>query len=198
MNLLSKIKARLWLLSMAGLPKGPHITRYSMYHHLQKIGNDLPKKEGDVLSISHSKNFCELLGVTPTKLTEANYPEHNILSLQFPDESFDFIFADQVLEHVKGSPQQAMDETWRVLKSGGIAVHTTCMMMPVHGVPDDFWRFTPYGLGLLAKKFSRIIDCDGWGNFDVWRLSRLGLRYVGIPHAKWQSGQEPEQPVESE
>ena len=185
MNVLAKIQARLWLLSTAGLSKGPHITRYSMYRHLGKIGQTLPKKEGDVLSISHSKNFCEILGISPAKLTEANYPEHNLLSLKFPDDSFDFLFADQVLEHVEGDPQQAMDETWRVLRPGGIAVHTTCLIMPVHGAPNDYWRFTPYGLKLLAKKFSRIIDYGGWGNLDVWRLERLGLRYAGIPHATW-------------
>jgi SAM-dependent methyltransferase len=185
MNLLNKIRGRLWLLSTTGLSKGPHITRYSMYRHLRQIGTGLPIKEGDVLSISHSKNFCELLGVTPTRLTEANFPEHNILDLEFEDNSFDFVFADQVLEHVEGSPQQAMDESWRVLKPGGIVVHTTCLMMTVHGAPHDYWRFTPYGLEHLAKKFTRIIDCGGWGNLDVWRLDRLGLRYVGIPHASW-------------
>ena len=107
MSLLNKIRGRLWLLSTTGLSKGPHITRYSMYRHLRQIGADLPIKEGDVLSISHSQNFCELLGVTPAKLTEANFPEHNILDLKFEDNSFDFVFADEVLEHVEGSPQQA-------------------------------------------------------------------------------------------
>jgi ubiquinone/menaquinone biosynthesis C-methylase UbiE len=172
-----------------------------MYRHLRQVGADLPVKQGEVLSISHSNNFCELLGVTPTGLTEANFPEHNILALEFGDDSFDFVFADQVLEHVEGDPQLAIDETWRVLKPGGIAVHTTCLMMPVHGAPNDYWRFTPYGLELLAKKFTRIIDCGGWGNFDVWRLSQMGLRFVGIPHAAWHplhkmaTKNDPESPV---
>jgi ubiquinone/menaquinone biosynthesis C-methylase UbiE len=138
-----------------------------------------------VLAISHSKNLCGLLNVKPRSLVEANYPEHNFLALQFPDASFDFVFSDQVLEHVAGDPQQAIDESWRVLRPGGIAVHTTCLINPIHDEPDDYWRFTPAALRLLAINFSRILDCGGWGNFSAWPLIRDGLRFDGIPHAKW-------------
>ncbi|MCJ7523876.1 MAG: class I SAM-dependent methyltransferase [Candidatus Aminicenantes bacterium] len=170
---------------MMGLPRGPHITRYFMYEHLRNVGETLSSKEGDVLSISHSQKLCELLNIKPRTLIEANYPDHNFLSLQFPDETFDFIFSDQVLEHVEGDPQQAIDESWRVLRPGGIALHTTCLINPIHDEPNDYWRFTPAALRLLARKFSRIIDCGGWGNFTAWPLIRDGLRFDGIPHTKW-------------
>ena len=170
---------------MQPLARGPHITRYAMYARLREVGKVLPKKEGDVLAVSHSKNLGDLMGVAPKTLVEANYPEGNLLSLQFPDESFDFIYSDQVLEHVEGDPQLAFDESWRVLRPGGVALHTTCFINPVHGDPDDFWRFTPQALRLLAKKFSRVIECDGWGNFDAWKFMHLGLRMDGVPHAKW-------------
>ena len=156
-----------------------------MYEHLRNIGETLSSKEGDVLSISHSQKLCQLLNIKPRTLIEANYPDHNFLSLQFPDETFDFIFSDQVLEHVEGDPQQAIDESWRVLRPGGIALHTTCLINPIHDAPNDYWRFTPAALRLLARKFSRIIDCGGWGNFAAWPLIRDGLRFDGIPHAKW-------------
>lgn len=51
--------------------------------------------------------------------------------------------------------------------------------------PNDYWRFTPDALKLLSKKLSRVIDCQGWGNFEAWLLIRDGLRFEGIPHAKW-------------
>jgi ubiquinone/menaquinone biosynthesis C-methylase UbiE len=153
-----------------------------MYQHLKNIGETLPKGEGDVLSISRSKNLSELLDIKPKTLIEADYPDHNFLSLQFPDESFDFVLSDQVLEHVKGNPQQAIDESWRVLRPGGIALHTTCFINPIHEAPDDYWRFTPEALKLLARNFSNIIDC---GNFDAWLLIRDGLRFDGVPHAEW-------------
>jgi len=170
---------------MKGLHCGPHITRYFMYDRLQNIGETLPNKEGDVLSISHSQNLCKLVNIKPKSFVEANYPDHNFLALQFPDESFDFVFSDQVLEHVEGDPQQAINESWRVLRPGGICIHTTCFINPIHNQPGDYWRFTPNALKLLAGKFSQIIDCDGWGNFEAWLLIRDGLRYDGIPYAKW-------------
>ncbi len=170
---------------MSGLHRGPHITRYFMYDRLQSIGKTLSRKEGDVLSISHSKRLCEILNIKPRSLIEANYPDYNFLSLQFPNESFDFVFSDQVLEHLEGNPQQAIDESWRVLRPGGIALHTTCFINPIHGAPSDYWRFTPEALRLMTRQFSQIIDCDGWGNFETWLLIRDGLRFDGVPHAKW-------------
>ena len=170
---------------MQGLSRGPHITRYFMYDYLQNTGKKLPKQKGDVLSISDSSNLIDILGITATSSADANYPEHNLLCLNFPDRSFDFVLSDQVLEHVEGDPQQAIDESWRVLRPGGIAVHTTCFINPIHHVPKDYWRFTPDALRLLGKNFSRIIDCDGWGNFEAWLFIRDGLRFDGIPHAKW-------------
>lgn len=170
---------------MKGLARGPHITRYYMYDHLREIGRLLPERTGRVLSISHSKNLGELLGVRPTEVVEASYPDHNILSLRFEDGSFDFVLSDQVLEHVEGNPQKAVDECYRVLRPGGIAVHTTCFINPIHMVPKDFWRFTPDALRLLHNSFSQVIDSGGWGNFKVWSLTEIGLRWTGVPHAKW-------------
>jgi ubiquinone/menaquinone biosynthesis C-methylase UbiE len=170
---------------MQGLQRGPHITRYSMYEHLQNVGKMLPSQAGEVLSISHSEKLCQVLDIKPTSIVDANYPDHNFLALQFPDESFDFVLSDQVLEHVEGDPQKAFDESWRVLRPGGICLHTTCFINPIHNVPSDYWRFTPNALRLLSRQFSRIIDCDGWGNFDAWQLIRDGLRFDGIPHATW-------------
>lgn len=184
-SLWGKVAARAWRLSMVGLPRGPHITRYFMYRRLREVGAALPSRDGDVLSVSHSQNLCDIVGIRPKSLTEANYPLHNFVDLRFPDSSFDFVVSDQVLEHVEGQPQKAVEESRRVLRPGGIAVHTTCFINPVHAVPSDFWRFTPDGLKLLCGRFSRILECGGWGNFEAWSYIRAGLRQDGIPHAKW-------------
>lgn len=185
MHLYRKIRKFTWKVSMKGLPRGPHITRYFMYNRLGSIGPLLPHRTGRVLSISHSANLGDLLGLQPTELVEANYPDHNMLSLNFADTSYDFVLSDQVLEHVEGNPQQAIDECYRVLKPGGVAVHTTCFINPVHGVPKDFWRFTPEALCLLHRTWSEVIESGGWGNFEVWSVVQDGLRFEGVPHAKW-------------
>jgi SAM-dependent methyltransferase len=174
-----------WRLSMRGLERGPHITRYTMYSRLRALGPTLPVRRGRVLSVSNSENLVELLQIEATETVPANYPDRNILALDLPDDSMDFVLSDQVLEHVEGDPQQAVNECHRVLKPGGIAVHTTCFINPFHAVPKDFWRFTPDALSLLHKDWSETLEVDGWGNLDVWDAVRRGFRYEGVPYAKW-------------
>jgi len=156
-----------------------------MYERLRSLGLALPKRAGRLLSISHSENLAELMGITPTEIIRANYPEHSLLSLNFADSSFDFVVSDQVLEHVEGDPQAAIDECHRVLRTGGVAIHTTCFMNPFHGAPKDFWRFTPDALALLHKDWSKTIEASGWGNLQVWSVVQDGMRFVGVPHAAW-------------
>jgi len=188
MRILQKVRELVWRLSMRGLRRGPRITRYFMYERLRAVGTLLPHRTGCVLAISHSANLCGLLSLKPTAVVEANYPEHSILHLDYPDASFDHVLSDQVLEHVEGSPQQAIDECHRVLRRGGIAVHTTCLLHPIHGAPEDFWRFTPQGLSLLHRAWTRVIEVGSWGNREVWPIvgdEGDGLRYEGVPHARW-------------
>lgn len=170
-------------LSCVGLTTKHSFVRYAMYKRLEAVGRQLPKT-GRVLSISHSQHLCEIMGITPTEVVHANYPEFNILNLPFPDESFDFVLSDQVFEHVEGNPQRAFDECLRVLKKGGHAVHTTAMIMGVHG-EDDFWRFTPRGLAYLARNASRIIEASGWGYPGLPLLTFLGLNFSPVPEARW-------------
>src|SRR5262249_22154067 len=108
----------LWSASLIGLSRGPHITRYFMYGRLQSLGSRLPNRNGRTLCISQSTNLVELMGLRPIETITADYPTHNILSLGFPDASFDWVLSDQVLEHVEGNPQTAIDECRRVLRSG--------------------------------------------------------------------------------
>lgn len=174
----------LWRLSMLGLARGPHVTRYAMYRRLREIAPLLSQKTGRALSISHSGVLGELLGLNLTEVVAANYPEHNMLALDFADDSFDFVFSNQVLEHVEGDPYAAIAECRRVLKIGGIAIHTTCFINPIHGSPNDFWRFSPEALRLLHADWE-VIECGGWGNLSVWNIAADNMRYEGVPHAKW-------------
>jgi SAM-dependent methyltransferase len=183
-----KLRRLLWEASLFGLAREDAnftVTRYSMYRRLQEIAPILPIREGRVLSISHSRTLIDVLGIDAHEVTEASYPESNILALPFKDAAFDFVLSDQVLEHVEGDPQLAINECHRVLRYGGIACHTTCFINPIHGAPNDFWRFTPNALRLLHKNYSRILECGGWGNFHVWHAIRDNVRYVPIPRARW-------------
>jgi SAM-dependent methyltransferase len=155
-----------------------------MYERLSRF-HCVECEDEKVLSISGSRPLCRLLGFRDSQILDANYPEYDLLHLPFPDNSFDFVVSDQVLEHVEGNPQDAMDEAFRVLKPGGIGVHTTCFINPIHEDPGDYWRFTPEALRLLAQRHGSIIEADGWGNPYVWLYIWLGLRFAPVPDSSW-------------
>jgi SAM-dependent methyltransferase len=179
-NLIQKLLKKGINVSAKGVKRGPHITRYFLYKHLEKI-LETGTRSGKILSISHSDRLCRFFNLKQSEVVEANYPDYNILSLPFAEGEFDYVLSDQVLEHIEGNPQAAIDETFRVLKPGGIAVHTTCFINPIHNYPGDFWRYTPDALKLLCRNFNHVIDVGGWGNRYVWVIDWLDLRYEGIP-----------------
>jgi SAM-dependent methyltransferase len=163
---------------------GWHVTRYSMYKRIGAFFEG-QSRSGKILSISGSDILHGMFRQQDSEIVVANYPEYNILSLPFPDESFDYVVSDQVLEHVEGHPQQAVDEQYRLLKPGGWLLLSTCLMNPIHGAPGDFWRFTPHGLRLLCQRFSYIDQAEGWGNAWVHIMQMVGVRGVPIPHATY-------------
>ena len=160
-----------------------HITRLYMYRYLNDKLAEMDGPEKKCLAISKSKPFAKILGLAKTSVVEANYPEYDIMNLSsFADGSFDFSISDQVFEHIEGDPFAAFKETTRVLRQGGVVCHTTCFINPVHGVPKDFWRFTPDALGLLAKSSGcEVMETGGWGNVEAWALIHAGFRYTKIP-----------------
>lgn len=107
-------------------------------------------------------------------VVRADFPEHDILNLRFDDNRFDYALSDQVIEHIEGNPQQAIDESLRVVRPGGWIVHTTCFMNPIHLVPSDLWRYAPDALEYLCRGASRIVDVGGWGIRSFHRCLRLG------------------------
>lgn len=167
----------------AGLPKGSHVTRYAMYRHLETYRGRLSGTR--ILSISGSDALCAVLGFEGASVTGASYPEASVLDLPFEDGAFDGVVSDQVLEHVEGDPQRAIDECFRVTRPGGFAVHATCFLNPIHAAPGDFWRFTPDALGLLAAPHGEVVETGGWGNPWIWPYIGAGLRFESIPHARW-------------
>lgn len=68
--------------------------------------------------------------------------------LDFPSDVFDAVIAVSVWEHLK-RPWIAAYEVARVLRPGGHAYVATHQSFPIHGYPDDYWRFTDAGLDLL-------------------------------------------------
>jgi SAM-dependent methyltransferase len=172
-------------LSALGFKKEHTFTRHAMYLRLRAAANPLGPKTGQVLSISQSAFLCHVLELdSSVTIVEANYPDVSILQLPYADNTFDWVLSDQVLEHIKGDPQTAIDECLRVLKPGGHMVHTTCFLIPYHG-PGDYWRYTAEGLSFLCRNAARVVESAGWGNPFIGLFTFLGFAFTPIPVSRW-------------
>ena len=65
-------------------------------------------------------------------------------------DRFETAVCTQVLEHVP-RPWAAMDETRRVLRSGGTLLLSAPHLSMVHEAPHDYYRYTKYGLTSLLE-----------------------------------------------
>ncbi len=61
----------------------------------------------------------------------------DILDLPFPDESFDIIFCNHVLEHIEDDAK-AMSELYRVMKPGGWGIFQVPMKNSLEKTYEDF------------------------------------------------------------
>jgi SAM-dependent methyltransferase len=68
----------------------------------------------------------------------------------FPDQSFDSVLTNQVLEHVF-NPLDFMNEISRVLKPGGHLLLTVPFAWDEHEQPYDFARYSSFGIAHLLE-----------------------------------------------
>jgi SAM-dependent methyltransferase len=81
----------------------------------------------------------------------------------FADDHFDTAFSTQVLEHVS-EPVQFLKEAYRLLKPGGHLILTVPFLFYLHGLPHDYFRYTPNGISFLANEAGfNVIESRGIG-----------------------------------
>lgn len=85
------------------------------------------------------------------------------VNIPYPDHSFDACIASEVLEHVI-EPDKVLREIGRVLKPNGILILTTPFVWDEHEAPNDFYRYTSFGL-------ERTVSSN---HFDVVSQEKLG------------------------
>jgi SAM-dependent methyltransferase len=69
----------------------------------------------------------------------------------FPDASFDAVFCSQVFEHVF-TPAEFLAEIHRVLRPGGCLVLTVPFVWDEHEQPQDFARYSSFGLRAMLQR----------------------------------------------
>lgn len=87
----------------------------------------------------------------------------DIKELPFPEGYFDGVLCAEVLEHLP-EPEIGIRQISRVLKTGGYLYLTVPQEWCLHYEPDDYFRFTKYGIRYLLKN----------NGFEILAIERLG------------------------
>lgn len=111
--------------------------------------------------------------------------------MPFTDESFDTVIGTEVLEHCP-DPESTLKEVHRVLSASGVFFFTVPFLWPLHEVPHDEYRYTPYALERLLKNagFSTIkIEATGGWHASMAQMLGLWLKRspLGVRQRKYLS-----------
>lgn len=128
-------------------------------------------------SVLQIVEYTEEAGAIPQIITEfatvhltlAPYPEYDIQAAQFPDDEFDVVVADQVLEHIP-HVMKAVKECVRITKVGGILMFGTPWIYPYHAMGEwkDYWRISRDAYAMMFDEFGvETIEIDGWGHKEA-------------------------------
>jgi SAM-dependent methyltransferase len=169
------------------IPPSYYVIRKSL---LEAVNELKPILKGRVLDLAcgvmpykqflMNDNITEYIGVD---LEQSEYHNEvqpdlywNGINIPLDDSSVDFILATEFLEHYFDTAKILL-EIKRVLKPGGVLFFTVPNVWPLHEVPYDYHRFTPYA---LEKHFEQL----GCSSFIIKSLG--GLNYnIALSTALW-------------
>lgn len=97
--------------------------------------------------------------------------------LPFADQSFQTALLTEVLEHCP-EPQLVLNEIFRVLPENGHLFITVPFLWPLHEVPHDAYRYTPFTLQrLLNGAGFKEVEICAHGGWHLSMAAMLGLWY---------------------
>ncbi|HEC35045.1 MAG TPA: SAM-dependent methyltransferase [Anaerolineae bacterium] len=148
---------------------GKHISRAGFDRFLAKEAEEV---QGKMLSLGCGPKTYQAMtparevrmDITWRPSLHVNGDAHD---LPFPDNLFDAVLVEEMLEHCR-SPHQVANEIWRVLKPGGKLILTAPFLFPMHDRPHDYFRFTEFGLRHLFRNFEHVSirpHHSGYGTF---------------------------------
>lgn len=147
--------------------KTSNLDRYYIRNSILKSLNEfVPSFKGELLDlgcgqmpyrefINNKSRISEYIGVD----LENGFQYHKTrqpdltwdgICLPFPNNKFGTVILTEVLEHVP-NPNVTLQETHRVLQKGGLLFFTVPFLWPLHDVPNDEFRYTPFALKRLLQ-----------------------------------------------
>lgn len=97
------------------------------------------------------------------------------IKMPFENESFESTFGTEVLEHCP-NPEIILQEANRILKPGGVFFFTVPFLWPLHEVPHDEYRYTPFSLKrILGETGFEKIEIQATGGWHASMAQMMGL-----------------------
>jgi SAM-dependent methyltransferase len=109
----------------------------------------------------------------------------DLSDLPLRDQSVDGVLCMVVLEHTQ-DPRHVLSEFARVLKPGGVLRLVVPFLWEEHQIPQDYFRFTRYGVKLLFENLPLSIDLlrPMGGFFGV--CARRSVNFLGFFQNGWR------------
>jgi SAM-dependent methyltransferase len=95
-------------------------------------------------------------------------------TIPLADQAVESALATEVFEHCP-EPEKGMREAFRVLQPGGLLFFTVPFLWPLHCVPYDEYRYTPFALQRHCKLRVAEIRIQPLGGWDASVAQLLGL-----------------------
>ncbi len=104
--------------------------------------------------------------------------------LPLADDSVDFVFTSNLMEHLLGKPQveQMIREAHRVLKPGG---HFVMMGPNVRVIPGTYWDFWDHIVPISDLSLVEALECLGFRIVDCWSRFLPYTTKSSLPKAPW-------------
>lgn len=101
----------------------------------------------------------------------------NLYMMPFKTGVFDAVINVEVLEHLR-EPLDALKEMFRVLRPGGRLILIAPQGWEEHGAPNDYFRFTKFGLRYLFEKTGfRVVSIEPLGGYFWYVGHRISVAY---------------------
>jgi SAM-dependent methyltransferase len=106
-------------------------------------------------------------------------------TIPLPDGAIDSALCTEVLEHCP-HPGSVLAEVHRVLKPGGSLLLTVPFLWPLHEVPHDWCRYTPFALRDLVESAGfQVKELRALGGYDRSLAQMLALWLRRRPMNRW-------------
>jgi SAM-dependent methyltransferase len=129
----------------------------------------------------HTELFKQVI-YHSTDIQQSSYQRtfiSDLISLPIADGKYDLIACTQVLEHVR-EPEKVLGEFHRILRVGGELWLTAPFYFEEHEVPNDYFRFTQFGIkhllekvGFQIRKLEWLEGYSGTLSYEFMKIARM-------------------------